>query len=126
MLEKSANCISTMGRIPFRAAPIAVPTIGSSLIGGFRTRPRNSFAKPFLAVTENALILAQQFRMRFADRFEVSDAHEKSAIRNPNFETISKSKCSKLLAVSFEFCISVIRICFGFRYSDFGFAAHSN
>jgi hypothetical protein len=25
----------------------------------------------------------------------------------------------------FEFCILVIRICFGFRYSDFGFIRHT-
>jgi hypothetical protein len=50
MLEKSANCISTIGRIPCIAAPIAVPTIASSLIGVFNTRSGNSFAKPFVAL----------------------------------------------------------------------------
>src|SRR5947209_6941306 len=35
MLEKSANCISTIGRMPSIAAPIAVPTIASSLMGVF-------------------------------------------------------------------------------------------
>ena len=88
MLEKSANCISTIGRIPSMAAPIAVPTIASSLIGVFRTRPGNSFRQTFrgleraakfpadvLPVNENALVLAQEMRLGFADGFEVGDAH---------------------------------------------------
>ncbi len=85
MLEKSANCISTIGRIPSSAAPIAVPTIASSLIGVFNTRPGKFLRQTFcgferaaefsgniLAVNENALILAQQFRLRLANRLEIS------------------------------------------------------
>ena len=89
MLEKSANCISTIGRIPSIAAPIAVPTIASSLIGVFSTRPGNcsgqtfrrleraaEFAGDVLAVDEDAIVFAQKPRLRFADGFEVGDAHE--------------------------------------------------
>ena len=50
MLEKSANCISTIGRIPSMAAPMAVPIIASSLIGVFSTRPGNCSARPFVAL----------------------------------------------------------------------------
>ena len=37
-------------RIPLIAAPIAVPTIASSLIGVFNTRFGNSLAKPLVAL----------------------------------------------------------------------------
>ena len=93
-LEKSANCISMIGRIPSMAAPIAVPTIASSLIGVLRTRSGKFFRETFggleraaefpahvLAVDENARIFAQKMRLRLADGFEIGDAHEiRSAI----------------------------------------------
>ena len=34
------------------------------------------FSADILAVNENALVLAQEFRLRLANRFEVGDAHE--------------------------------------------------
>src|SRR6266699_1886560 len=35
-----------------------------------------------LAVDENALIVAQQFCLRFPDRFQISDAHSKESLRS--------------------------------------------
>ena len=49
-LEKSANCISTMGRIPSMAAPMARPICASSLMGESSTRPGNSLASPLVAL----------------------------------------------------------------------------
>ena len=40
-VEKSANCISMIGRMPSMAAPTARPIIASSLIGASITRPGN-------------------------------------------------------------------------------------
>src|SRR6266478_3707904 len=49
----------------------------------------------------------------------------KSEIRIPKFETIRKFKIRMFETASFAFFsifrASVIRLCFGFRYSDFGF-----
>ena len=49
-VEKSANCISMIGRIPSMAAPMALPTMASSLIGASSTRPGNSCARFFVAL----------------------------------------------------------------------------
>ena len=49
-LEKSANCISTMGRIPSMVAPMARPICASSLMGESNTRSGYSFAKPLVAL----------------------------------------------------------------------------
>ncbi len=48
---KSANCISTTGRIPTSAAPTAVPTMAASQIGVSITRDApNSSTKPFVSL----------------------------------------------------------------------------
>ncbi len=48
---KSTNMISSTGRIPDCAAPIATPVIAASLIGVLITRPTpNSSASPAVAV----------------------------------------------------------------------------
>ena len=44
--EKSANCISTIGRIPSMAAPMAEPTMASSEMGASMTRPGKRSASP--------------------------------------------------------------------------------
>ncbi len=45
---KSANCISTTGRIPSTAAPIPAPTISASEIGVSITRSSpNASSRPF-------------------------------------------------------------------------------
>ena len=49
-VEKSANCISMIGRKPSMAAPTARPTIASSLMGESSTRPGNSFARFLVAL----------------------------------------------------------------------------
>ena len=52
-LMKSANCISTTGRRPINAMPVAMPVKPSSAIGVLITRRApNSFSKPL--VTLNA------------------------------------------------------------------------
>jgi hypothetical protein len=51
------------------------------------------FAGDVLSVDENPLVLAQEFRLRFADGFEVSDAHEsKSKIRSSKCETMTNDE----------------------------------
>ena len=49
-VEKSANCISTIGRMPSMAAPMAEPMIASSLIGASSTRPGYSWARFLVAL----------------------------------------------------------------------------
>ena len=62
--------------------------MASSLIGRVQDAPGKLFCQTFggleraaefsgnvLSVNENALVVAQQFRLRLADRFEVGDAH---------------------------------------------------
>ena len=49
-VEKSANCISTIGRIPSIAAPTANPMMASSLMGESSTRPGNSPARFLVAL----------------------------------------------------------------------------
>ena len=49
-LMKSPNCISTTGRMPIMAAPMAVPTMADSLIGEsmMRSGPKRS-SRPAVA-----------------------------------------------------------------------------
>ena len=68
-----------IGRKPSIAAPTAMPTIASSLMGESNTRPGNSLARFFVAlnappkaadilsVNEHTRIVAQRVGLRFAD-----------------------------------------------------------
>ena len=77
-----------MGRMPSIAAPMAEPTMASSLIGASSTRPGNSFGQIFrgleraaerahvLPVNKNARIIRQRLGLRLANGFQIGDAHD--------------------------------------------------
>src|SRR5437762_14265191 len=69
------------------------------------------------------------FRAEFQHRASRPLRLDKSEARNPKSETNSKSEGSKAQngarRPGFAIRISVLRVCFGFRVSDFGFWASS-
>ena len=83
---KSMNCISTTGRMPIIAAPIAAPTMADSEIGVsmIRSGPKRSSMPAVspegaavdadvLADQEDALVLLHLLAHGLADRFDVGD-----------------------------------------------------
>src|SRR4029079_19586308 len=55
-----------------------------------------------LPVNKNAIIVAQHFRLRFPDRFEISDAHaDNDEIRMTNDETMTKPEGQKWTTTAF-------------------------
>ena len=58
-----------------------------------RLERASEFAGNVLSVDEDAVVIAQKFRLRLADCFEVSDAHrDKFEVRMSKSETISNDE----------------------------------
>ena len=85
-VTKSANWISTIGRSPIQAAPIAAPTKPSSEMGVSISRSRAELVEQplrhaecaaemadVLAEEEDALVVPQRVGQRLPDRLEVGD-----------------------------------------------------
>jgi hypothetical protein len=81
-VEKSANCISTIGRSPDGHAHHGILADGGvkdasgefarQIFGGLEGAAKRP---DVLAVNENARIVAQGHGLGFADRFKIGDAH---------------------------------------------------